>query len=152
MTHTLICSIYGLVIGRHNEIQDELLYLSQHAFTSASVRAEPIIHQDRIRSEQEICQVSDKDKEAQEDVMIRGLCDNQVGVIIDVKLDERYIQLRTNASTPIQVGNMNKDKHSKHCHNQRKRFSPFVLSVNGMLGREALVAISQLSRFMADKR
>ena len=48
--------------------------------------------------------------------------------------------------------NMNQDKHGKHCHKQRKRFLPFVLAVNGMLGREALVAISQLSRFMADKR
>ena len=45
-----------------------------------------------------------------------------------------------------------KDKHGKHCHDQRKHFSPFVFSVDGMLGREALVVLSQLSQFMAAKR
>ena len=45
-----------------------------------------------------------------------------------------------------------KDKHSKHYHDQRKHFSPFVLSVDGMLGREALVVHSQLIRAMSEKR
>ena len=31
-----------------------------------------------------------------------------------------------------------KDKHGKHCHEQRKVFPPFVLSVDVMVGREAL--------------
>ena len=44
VTHALICSIGGLVIAHHNVIRDELLYLSQRVFTSASVRAEPLIH------------------------------------------------------------------------------------------------------------
>ena len=45
-----------------------------------------------------------------------------------------------------------KDKHGKHCHDQRKCFLPFVLSGNGMLMREALVVLSKLSRVMAEKR
>ena len=32
----------------------------------------------------------------------------------------------------------NKDKHDNHCHEQRKYFSLFVLSVDGMIGEEAL--------------
>ena len=44
VTHTLSCCIGSLVIARHNEIRDELLYLSRRAFTSAYVRAEPLIH------------------------------------------------------------------------------------------------------------
>ena len=44
-----------------------------------------------------------------------------------------------------------KDKHGKHCHNQWKHFSPFIISVNVMLGREALVVLAQLSRIMAEK-
>ena len=44
-----------------------------------------------------------------------------------------------------------KDKHGKHCHDQRKYFSPFVISVDGTIGRESLAALSQLSRFMAEK-
>ena len=44
-----------------------------------------------------------------------------------------------------------KDKHGKRCHNQRKHFSPFVLSVEGMVGREALFLLSQLSWVMVEK-
>ena len=33
--------------------------------------------------------------------------------------------------------NENRDKHDEHCHDQRKHFSPFVLSLDGILGKEA---------------
>ena len=45
-----------------------------------------------------------------------------------------------------------KDKHGKHCHNKGKQFSPFFLSVDGMLGRKALVVLLKLSQVMAAKR
>ena len=86
MTHALSCSIFGLVIACHKKICDEILYLSRRAFTSAYVRAEPLIHQSRTRSELEIRQGSDKQKETRGDVMIQGLWDFQVDAIIDVKL------------------------------------------------------------------
>ena len=44
-----------------------------------------------------------------------------------------------------------KDKHSKNCHHQWKYFYPFVLSVDGMLGRESPVVLVNLSRIMAVK-
>ena len=62
VTHTLSCSTGCLVIACHNEIRDELLYLSQRAFTSASVCAKPLIHLSRTRSKQDIHQGSDKYK------------------------------------------------------------------------------------------
>ena len=46
---------------------------------------------------------------------------------------------------------MNKDKHVKHCHSQRKHFYPFVISVRGVIGREALVVLAKLSQLMAVK-
>ena len=55
--------VASIVIAHHNEIRDKILYLSQCTFTSAYVRAEPLIHQGRTISEQEIRQGSDKDKE-----------------------------------------------------------------------------------------
>ena len=36
-----------------------------------------------------------------------------------------------------------KYKHGKHCHNQHKHFSLFVLSVNGIYGRGSLVVLYQ---------
>ena len=45
----------------------------------------------------------------------------------------------------------NKDKHGKHCYKKRTKFSPFVLFVHGMLGKEALVILDSLSQLMAEK-
>ena len=88
MTHALSFSIGGLVIAYHNQIHDELLYLSQRAFTSAYVRAKPLIHQGHTRSEQAMRQGSDKDKETRGGVMIQVLWDHQVDAIIYVKLGD----------------------------------------------------------------
>ena len=46
---------------------------------------------------------------------------------------------------------INKDKNSKHCHNKWKLFSPFVPSIDGMLGREDLVVLTKLSRLIEKK-
>ena len=48
--------------------------------------------------------------------------------------------------------NVKTDKYGKHCNDQRKHFSPFVLSVYGILGRQALVVLEQLSLTMAERR
>ena len=40
---------------------------------------------------------------------------------------------------------INKDKHGQHCYDQRKHFSLFVLLVDVMIGKEALVVIATLS-------
>ena len=86
--HTLSCSIGGLVIPRHNEIHEKLLYLSRRALTSASVSAEPRIYQGYTKSEQEICHCSHKHKYTKGDVIIQGLWYLQVNAIIDVKLGD----------------------------------------------------------------
>ena len=75
VTHALILSTDSLVIARHKKICDRLLYLYQQAFTPVSVHTEPLIHQGRIRSEKEISQGSDKDKEIRGYVMIQDLWD-----------------------------------------------------------------------------
>ena len=44
-----------------------------------------------------------------------------------------------------------KDKHGKACYDQQRHFSPFVLSVDGVMGKEALVVLALLSQLMATK-
>ena len=44
-----------------------------------------------------------------------------------------------------------KNKHGNNCHEQWKCFSPFVLSVDGILGKEALAILTNLSQTMAAK-
>ena len=46
---------------------------------------------------------------------------------------------------------MKKDDHSKHWQEQRKKISPFAISVYCMLVREALVTLVNLSQLMAAK-
>ena len=47
--------------------------------------------------------------------------------------------------------NIKKNNHNKYCNYQQKHFSLVVLSVDGFIGREALVMLYQLSLFMAEK-
>ena len=46
---------------------------------------------------------------------------------------------------------MNKDKHDHQCHKQWKYVSPFILSVGGILGKEAQVVIDTLNKLVATK-
>ena len=46
---------------------------------------------------------------------------------------------------------MKKYNRGKHFHEQQKYVYPFVLSVDGMLGNQALVVLVNLSQLMADK-
>ena len=80
--------------------------------------------------------------------MIRGLWDSQVFTIIDVKCgdaDADTYKYDPTKSLLTRWENINKYKHSKQCHDQQNFFSPFVISVDGILGMEALVVLSQLS-------
>ena len=155
VTHTLSCSIGGLIIACQKKICDKLLDPYRHDFNSESVYAEPLIHQGRTRSEQDICQGSDKNKDTRGGMMIRGLWDCQVDAIIDVKLgDAEADTYKYEPMTSILTRweNIKKHKHGKHYHDQGNHFSLFALSVDGMLGREALVVLSKLSQVMVYKR
>ena len=146
--HALRFSIGVLAIACHNKIHDELLYLPQRDFTSAYVRAEPLIHQGRTRSKKEILQVSDKDKETHGGVIVRGLWYFQVDAIIDSKIgdaDADSYKYEPISALLSRWETIKKDKDGKHCHNQRKQFLPFVISLDGMIGREYLVVITKLS-------
>ena len=87
--------------------------------------------------------------------MIQCLWDLQVDAIIYVKLgntDADTYKYDPMTALLARWENINKDKHGKHCHYQQKMFSPFVLSVDGMLGMEYLVVLYQFIRFAAEKR
>ena len=72
--------------------------------------------------------------------MVRVLWDCQVDAIIGVKRgdsDADMYKYEPMTALMVRWDNIKKDTHSNDCHNQRKYCSPFVLSVDGMLGREA---------------
>ena len=136
--HALSCSIDALVITRQNEIYNKLLYLPQRAFTSASIRSEPLIHQGRTRSEQEIHQGSEEEKETRGDALVQGLWYCQVDAIIDIKLGDADADSYNYEPMTVLLARwetIKKDKHCKHCNDEQKHFSPVLISVDGMLGR-----------------
>ena len=49
------------------------------------------------------------------------------------------------------MGETNKDKHGQAYYDQRRYFSLFVLSVDGMMGKEALVVLATFIQIMAAK-
>ena len=88
-------------------------------------------------------------------MIIRGLWDHQFDTIIDFKLgdaDADTYKYEPMTSLLSRWEEIKKYKHGKNCNNQHKHFSTFFISVERMLGREALIMISQLSRVMAEKR
>ena len=80
--------------------------------------------------------------------MIQDLLYHQVDAIIYVNLGDTDVDMhkyKPMTSLLARWEKIKKYKHGKHCHDQRKHFSPFVISVGIILGREALVVLSQLS-------
>ena len=47
--------------------------------------------------------------------------------------------------------NIKKEKHGKDCYDKWKHFSPFFLLIDGIMGKEALVVLANLSRLMVKK-
>ena len=92
--------------------------------------------------------------ETRGDVMIRLLWDRQTNAIIDIKLSnsdaDSYI-FEPMVALLDWWEKIKKYKHSKHCHNQQKHFSPFFFSVDGILGSKSLVVLENLSQLIAAK-
>ena len=80
--------------------------------------------------------------------MIQGLWDWQVEATIDVKLgndDRDSYKYEPMAALLDRWETIKKDKHGKHYNDQRKHFSPFIISVDNMLGREAVFVLVKFS-------
>ena len=76
--------------------------------------------------------------ETRGDVTIQDLWYQQGDSIIDVKLGDADVYLyifEQMAELLAWWEKTRKDKYGKHCRDQQKHFSLFVISVDGMLGR-----------------
>ena len=149
--HALRCVNGGLVIARHNDISDEVIHLSIQAFSPHFVCGEPLIHLGHRRYEEEVRHRGSFQK-TRGDVSIRGLWKFQTEAIIEVSFGD----YDADTSKPEEMDNIlaqwweiKKDKHRKHRHGQQKKCIMFVLSVDGIMGKESQVVLATLSRIMA---
>ena len=82
------------------------------------------------------------------DVSIWGLWESQTEAIIDV----RFGYADADSWKPVRMDKflsgwekLKKEEHGQSCYDQGRYFSPFVLSLNGMVGIKALVVLITLS-------
>ena len=92
--------------------------------------------------------------ETRGDVPKWGLWERQTDAIIGIKFGDFDADTYEHESMYKLLDgwyNQNKDNHGKHYHKQRTRFSLFVLSIDGMLGKEALVVLANSIQLVAAK-
>ena len=165
LDHVLNCHKGGAVIMRHNEIRDALGQLSATAFTPSAVRSEPLINPGSAA--EVVNNVEGPDGTSVErdsfafggsnergDVLVRGLWAPQTDCVIDVRVTDSDSCSQRHMDVPKVLLKHERAKKSQYllpCLEQRRHFSPFVCSVDGVLGREATAVLRRLGRAIAPK-
>ena len=85
--------------------------------------------------------------ETRGDVLMQSLWEIQTEAIIDIRfLDSDVDAYKIEGMDKILTrwGEMNKDKHRHHCHEQLKHCYPLFLLIDGMIGKENQVVLVTL--------
>ena len=153
IAHGLECKKGGLVIQRHDEIKFELQDLAARALIPSVVRDEPQIYPSRSAAVEETEGMSTPTEE-RGDLLIRNLWKHQTDCILDVRitnLDAPSNIHRKPESVLLSHEREKKKKYLQACLDQRRHFSPFVVSCDGVLGKEAKVVLQNLAGRLAKK-
>ena len=151
MSHALNCRSGGLIIARHNEIKDELGYLSASALAPNAIRNEPLIHsgpcEQGVRGEDEVT-------EERGDLLLRGIEKVGIATIVDVRVINTLSKSYCNRSVLSVIEQAEKEKEKKYgdaCRARRRSFVPFIFTVDGMLGYEADQLLKLIAKKLAKK-
>ncbi len=151
------------MISRHNEIRDTLADLASKALTPSAVRNEPLIHtscpaekmSDLDHAKPPVTRNLHKNRDdLRGDLLLRGFWGRGTDCIIDVRVTDT--DAKSNISKdPAKVLEAHekekKRKYLKSCLEQRRHFTPFVVSTDGLIGKEAKTLLKKLSSLLADK-
>ncbi|OEU07108.1 hypothetical protein FRACYDRAFT_251843 [Fragilariopsis cylindrus CCMP1102] len=88
------------------------------------------------------------------DLLIKGFWDNGMDAIIDVRITDTDAKSYRTRDPKKVLQSQEKEKKKKYldqCLLQRRAFTPFVVSVDGLIGYEASNVLKQLSKRLADK-
>ena len=152
--HAHACKKGGLVIARHDEIRDELADIASRAFKPSLVRDEPLIHPCRPSEQKAKDEVSKLNSQDRGDLLIRNLWARGTDCIIDVRVTDLDAESNIRGEPQKVLKRHEKEKKKKYleaCLQQRRHFSPFVVSTDGLLGREAQTLLKKLSAELAEK-
>ena len=88
------------------------------------------------------------------DLLIRGFWSSSTDCIVDVRLTDTD-QPTYLPKSPFEVLELHEEekkrKYAKKCCEQRRNFTPFVISVDGMIGKEAKSFLKQLAYVCVEK-
>jgi hypothetical protein len=159
--HALGCKKGGLVILRHNEINEELCDLASKALVPSAVRVEPMIQTKRTaegssspEAKPPVQSLSRSNEDDRGDLLIRGFWARGTDVIVDVRVtdtDSKSYRSRDPHKVLAAQENEKKKKYLQACLEQRRHFTPFAVSTDGLIGREAGELLKRLSLRLADK-
>ncbi len=151
------------MISRHNEIRDRLADLSSMALIPSAVRNEPFIHtscpaekmSDMDQTNHPVTRNLHKNRdELRGDLLVRGFWGRGTDCIIDVRVTDTDAKSNLNKD-PAKVLEAHekekKRKYLKSCLEQRRHFTPFVVSTDGLIGKEAQTFLKKLSTLLAEK-
>ena len=152
--HGLECHRGGLIIGRHNELRDELVDLGARALSQCNVHDEPLIFPQSVLNNNDIAQPDGEvinisgDNAERGDVLFRGFWARATDCILDVRItdtDSKSQQARDPKKVLASHEQQKKKKYLTACLDQRRHFSPFVVSVDGLFGKEAEKVLQRLA-------
>ena len=161
--HGLECKKGGLVISRHNEVRDELADLAAKAFVPSAVRDEPRIHTSRPSESTSATadtnspvsrNLQNSQNEDRGDLLIRGLWERGTDCILDIRVtdtDAKSNRSKNPMKVLAQHEHEKKKKYLEPCLKQRRHFTPFVVSTDGLIGKEGKATLQRLSTRLAEK-
>ena len=124
------------------------------ALKESAIRAEPEINPSAsIMDSSNTITAIDKNGD-RGDLLIKGFWDNGMDAIIDVRITDTDAKSYRTRDPKKVLQSQEKEKKKKYldqCLLQRRAFTPFVVSVDGLIGYEASNVLKQLSKRLADK-
>ena len=156
------CKFGGLIHGRHDDVSYEIKTLAAMALRESAVRSEPLINPGSLTALRTNSQTAndspiDEPEGLRGDILINGFWGNgnkRTAAIVDVRVTDLDAPAHRNRVAEKVLESQEKSKKMKYlepCFNQRRSFTPFVVSSDGLLGREAKNLLKQLSLRLADK-
>lgn len=167
--HALQCRTGGLIIARHNDIKDELAELCGRVFKPSEIHDEPAITHGRAQRFQHPSPATQdsstssspphtllplENDEDRGDLNIRGFWKPRHECIIDVRVvdtDAPSYTTRKPESVLRTHELQKKKKYLQRCLDLRRHFTPFILSVDGLLAFEAQQFVRRLAVLFAEK-
>ena len=149
LAHANSCKYCGLIIGQHYELKQELFNIAVLVTHESSVQVKPLINPGSYVNIQSKTKSSD-DTEVQTedggDILIQSLWGRQHDGIIGVQV--------TNCAPDKVLKSQEKYEKWKYLEpfpQQRRAFTPFVVSSDGLLGFEANNLLKKLSIVLKEK-